>query len=395
MIVTDSETEMNAMIKNYSIKLIKVLSLMLMTIAFAGIICTSVKASEAGEVAIVGIDYEDLTMKIDPNGNSIVYYSKDKSNWFELEYYTDGSCYVMDISWANATADVKLYFKGDKNSKVVNVVLPKKNSAFKATFDKVEGTVELDEFDDATVFQWRKTTDYNWKTVSVNQSDISYKLFMDELENLRFKGGKIIVRTPAVAGKSAIDTGARPSKEITLSIPKRNNAPSVSVNIKKLTINTTDKMEYKLSNNALWLECDKNMELSELINLSVGGTIQIRTAATETNTYSKTLSLIIPAQRPAPALPLYYYENKKFVMQFSDAGKSNPYEYTIVKAGDSYDPVTAVWKSVTSSNVIKLSESTVPSGSMIFIRSKGVAANATKGTPVELPSDTASIAIRF
>ncbi|MBR6396020.1 MAG: hypothetical protein IKS09_03525 [Lachnospiraceae bacterium] len=353
-----------------------------------------VKAEGAGEIEVTKIDYGNLTVCIDTAGNNICYYSKDKNKWYELEYIrAAGGDLIMDISWTNANADTKIYFKGDKNEKVVTLTLPKKNSALKCKFDAADGSLEFDETEDATQFQWKKSTDTVWTTVSLNESSASFKNFVNSLESLRFKGAKIIVRTPYQNGTGILDTGARVSKEITVMIPKRANAPSVSVNLTKLTVNTNDTLEYSLDGGLTWTDCEKNMAVSDILSGRASGTVIIRKAATEKAGYSKTATLVIPERAAAPAGISHYTENKMFVLQINGASTAEPYEYAVIKPGYSFDETTSPWRGISSSKPVKINKTTAPAGSIICVRKKGKAANAARGIALTLPSKYTQIVV--
>ncbi|MGB4660286.1 MAG: hypothetical protein WBI07_14000 [Mobilitalea sp.] len=56
-------------------------------------------AADAATVSFGKIDYENLTMQIYNNSNSIVYYSTDNTTWVIVEgsYDTTSKAYTMDI----------------------------------------------------------------------------------------------------------------------------------------------------------------------------------------------------------------------------------------------------------------------------------------------------------
>ena len=380
---------------------------------------TSTTAPAAREVSVTEINYDNLTMTVDMGGNSILYYSKDDKTWYEMEgsdmtasTRAEGTK-VMDIAWMTTTKDTSIYLKGDKNKRSVEVTIPKQNTALKVKFDKAEGTLEF-ENEETTVFQWRKSTDYNWNTAPIGESaktdgattTMTWAQFLEELEALRIKGGKIVVKTPGKNGvieNGSLNVGVRPSKEVTVTISKRSNAPGTSLNVKKLTLNTTTKQEYSTNNEETWKDCSKTMKLKEVLPQvfeGQDGTIKIRTQATDKAGYSKTLTLVVKGQEAAPTGDMtggYVEENSKttkFVIQFPKATKTTPYEYMIVKPGATFDE-TKTWKSVTKDKVIKLSKTAAPDGSTIYYRKKGIAANKTKGTPAVLPSAYTTITVTF
>jgi hypothetical protein len=364
-------------------------------------------AATATAVSIGAIDYDNLTLQVYYNNNAIVSYSTDKKNWTELEgmYDNTTSSYFMDISWLSATSDQTLYFKGDVVTTIKAVILPSQNTSFKVTFDAVEEEFTFDNAEEADSFQWRKTSDYAWNEVSMNESYSSYKTFMSNIEKFRVKGASIVIQLPQVKGTNNSNVGRRPSKAITINIAARAAAPSIKVNSSKLTLNTTSSMEYYDSASGLWMECDGAMSVEEIAPKALyakGGnnvTLKIRKAATTSVTYSKTATINIPGQAAAPSIGgdtsdcKYYYLNSKLMLQFNTATTTNVYQYVIVKSGSTFNESTASWKSVTSSKLITLSGSSAPSGATVYIRKKGT--DATGSVDLVLSSAVNSFTVTY
>lgn len=380
-----------------------------------GLVMTGTSGISAAEtattVSIGTIDYEKLIMKVYKNGNGVVFYSTDnKSTWNEVEgpVYTDAGSktYIeADISWVSASSEVTVYFKGNKNTNVISVTFPKMSTSFKVKYDKASGEFTFSGNDSATEFLWRKSTDYNWYRVSFTESDTTYKNFIETVDSLRFKGCKIVFRLGQQLGTDENDPGERPSREITIAIPKMASAPNVKVNVKKLIVNTKDTMEYYDETSKTWVSCEKNMKVSELapsVMLDKGGkntVIKIRVAATSKKGYSQTALLSIDGQTAAPVLGTdIRYEiqaDRKLAITFVKASALIPIDYCIVKTGaESFDAATAKWKTVKNANKkITFSEKSVPDGSTVFFRFTGINANATKGISLKLPSAYASFTI--
>lgn len=363
----------------------------------------------AAAVEVEAIDYNELTLTLNRNENKIVYFSTDKTNWSELEAEDSSLAkWVMDISWVSNTKEVTLYFKGDIVTKVTEVTIPKMNSSIKAKFDKVDGLLTLSNTEDADYFQWRKNTDYTWYTVPLDENQIAYKQFVAELEFLRTKGAKIIVRTAPVNGTKD-SVGQRPSKEITVSITKRGNAPSIKVNIKTLKLNTTVKQEYSLNNGITWKDCLSSMQLEDIVpsvlkkNGGKDAVVLFRTIATNSAPYSKTLTLNIPGQKAAPTAGVkkaatisYYTQDDKYLfMQFTDAAEDLQYEYVIIKPGKEFDPAKASWRTVKNNKLIKTSKNSAPEGAVVYFRYKGINENVSKGIKLQLPSEYASFNVSY
>lgn len=382
--------------KNKS-KILYLLSFLLLALLFVPM--TKAMASTSARLVEVGVtDYERLTMQVIPNDNPIVYYSTNNKTWNEVEGEKGTNLIIMDISWVSATSDSTLYFKGSEETTVNTVELSKRNSTIKVKFNKVDGNLEFSGCDEADSFEWRKSTDYSWTPVKMDEADSTYKSFMKEIEKLRLKGAKIYVRTAQVSGKNSADTGMRSSKEVSVSITKRSNAPSLKVNVLKMTVNTKDSMEYYDESKDKWIECGKNMELKDLmpsVLFENGGnkvTRLIRYMDTATKPYSKTFVLEVDGQKVMPTIGdstkdvTYYTSNNKFVLQFNKAASEKQFEYTVVKPGVTYNSQKASWKSVRSSKAIQLSASAAPRGSIIYVRQKGVAANTRKNIVLVLPT---------
>ncbi len=353
-----------------------------------------VSAASAGRVTVKGIDYETLEMNIYKNGNGIVYSSLDQKTWNEVEGIvgdkgTDKEHITVDISWASPSANVSMYLKGDVDQTITKIVFPKQLTSFKAVFDKVNGDFTFTGYESQTYFFYRKTTDYNWKKVYFN--DLA--AFNKDVASLRFKGAKLVFKLGQTAGASATDEdpGERPSKEISVTIPKLASAPVVKINILKLTTNTKDTMEWTDDLNGTWKSCTKNMNVEDFAPAALGKgskpvTVYFRTAATEKRPCSQIGVLNVPAQGAAPVQNTdfsYAYEDKKLALTFSAADSTNQYEYCIIKKEDSIDK--AKWKTVKTSKTIRITAKAC-SGATFYVRYKGVNENVNKKIELKLPS---------
>ena len=365
---------------------------------------STAKASESA-VTVSDIDYDELTMKVHKNGNTIVYFSSDgRKTWTEVEGETvsdaNGGYIIMDISWVSPSSNVTVYFKGNKVATALEVVFPKANSSFKVTFDKVNIDFEFDGNDDYTSFMWRKESDYNWMTVPFDTSSAGYKNFLKKINDLRYKGCKVVFICDQVIGPDAEHMGHRATKEVKISIPKLANAPSLKVNVKNLTINTKANMEYYNESTKQWVACTKNMEVAEIApsvmysSSKVGDTVKIkfRFAATEKKACSKTTVLTIPGQGKAPDFGdaghvKVSLNEDKLMLTFTKASATTQIEYCVVKAGETFDPSKAKWSRVKKANKqVKLTSKKVPDKSTVYIRFAGVSANEKKNIELSIPS---------
>ncbi len=396
------------MVINKKIKLsISLLITLFLLINFLPTAQLKAETVSATAVSIGSIDYDNLTIQIFYNNNTIVYYSTDNTEWTEVEGDYDSttkSC-QMDISWISSTSEATLYFKGNLMKTVKEITLPMNNTSFSVDYDKVEGEFTFDNLDDADSFEWRKSTDYHWISVDFDETSSSYKEFLKTMEYLRVTGGKIIFRTPQVKGTGINYVGIRPSKEVTVTIITRSAAPSIKVNSSKLSLNTTASMEYYDPAIDLWIECSSSMSLDEIApqtlyeNGAKTTTLMLRKAATNSAPYSKTAVITIPGQSAPPTVGdssadvTYYYMNSKLMLQFNKATTKNLFEYAIVKEDYSFDVTRTSWKTVSSSNLITLTRSSAPDGCTIYIRKKGT--DAGKYTDLVLSSAVKGFVVEY
>ena len=356
-------------------------------------------------VTIGKIDYDDLTLQVFKNGNGIVYFSTNgRKNWLEadgeIKNGSEGEYIEMDISWVDPKSDVKLYFKGNKDETAVDVTIPKMITDFKVKFDKIAIDFDFDGYGSCEKFMWRKTSDYNWTEVSFDKSSASYKAFLKNIETLRFKGCKLIFCCIQKTGTDDKNPGERLSNEVKVTIPKQAEAPLIQFDLKKRTVNTKDSWEYYDSKQKKWISCSKNMDLDTLTPevFSTGGKkgedvkIKFRFYATDKKAASKSTTLFVPGQNPAPVIGesgdvIFTNDNKKLKISFPGASTELPIEYCIIKKGYAFDEKKAVWKTVKSSKkTLTFSASGAPGGSKIYVRFAGENMSKVKGTDIRLAS---------
>ena len=365
------------------------------------------EAEESASTVDIGVtDYEALTMEINRNGNTIIYASTDnKKNFNEISGEIVGDKLIMDISFASKDADVSLWLKGDKDTKVIKVVIPKASSSLKAKFDKATGTVVLSGYNDQTHFRWHKSSDSNYKTVAIDANDPSHVAFVNEIEGLRIKGAKISIGLAGVNGTGIDDMGKRPGKEVVVGITKKNSAPNIKLNYSKLTFNTKETMEYKvIGSGEGWKKCTKTMPLADIAPAALlengSNTVSIKFRIAETSSKPASLEsfVTVKGQRKGPSIGTSGTnivvskeagkndKPGKTLITFVTASKTNPIEYKIVKP-DETPNYTKGWKtSKKTDDVKKFSERQLPAGSKILVRYKAVNDNVNKGITGEMAS---------
>ena len=213
--------------------------------------------------------------------------------------------------------------------------------------------------------------------------------------------------------------GIRYSKEVTVSIPKRSTAPGIKINAAKLTLNTSDSMEYYDTENSKWSDCTRNMNIWKIPAVAKkvkatdtqAGTdvsVEFRKKATEKAGYSKICTVVFKGQAMKPTLgtettnDITYGTEKKTVnkkevtyqtITFNKASSTNKYQYAIVTSGSTFDESTAKWITVSKSTKITLSTSKAVAGTKIYVRTIGVNANTKLKTEAKLPSAVNSYTI--
>ena len=383
------------------------------------VLCTgtvSARAEEASAVSVGEIDYENYTMILNYHGNATIYMSTDnRKTWNEVDGEINGTgdsrTVKMDISWVSAASDVKLYFKGNSDKTEVDVTLPKTDTSFKVKFDKINTDFVMTNETSATSFMWRKNTDYTWTEVPFDTASSEYKSFLAAVENLRFKGAKLVFRTGQVKGTNAENVGSRPSKEVTVSITKYGTAPSIKLNVVKLTLNTKESYEYTTDlASGTWNSCEKGMSLADIAPgtlLKDGNasavTVYFRVAQTEKKAASLISSITIPAQTAAPdagaaGTDVECSENttkKKYELSFKTASSDNMFEYCVVTPDKTFDLSKAKWKTVKASKTILITQKSAPDGSVVYFRFKGTAENLKKKIALKLPSAYTTFTINW
>lgn len=367
--------------------------------------------ADTASVSVTEIDYENLTLTVQANAeDSRVFFATTKtaSVWEEIPGGVDEKQQAtMDISWISASGNVSLYLKGDKSKNPVKVVVPKQNTKFKAKFNTLDNTIKFSNMKDAKAVYWKKTNSSEW-ILFQSANEAEQKKFANMIENFCTKGITLQFRTAQVKGTSAEQVGARPSKVSSVTISKRATAPSVSLNYSTLMFGAKKTLEYKLSDSETWMDVSsQKLYLEDVIPKAIYNegiqteeledtiSVDFRTKATSSKIASQICTLQIPMQKNTLLdNVIFSYTGSKqckieiIKKELSDeivldaASSTNPYEYTIVKAGDTFDVHTAKWTTITSETT-KISSSIAPKGSLIYLRKKATSSElATKAVVV-------------
>lgn len=364
----------------------------------AAVICLGSRLSveAASKLIVKSVDYEksEITL-LTTSGDTVAYFSDaKKKNWEMVPGKFVGGEITLDISWINVSKNYTITFKGDVSTSILSVTLPKQNAKFKAKYKANEETPFTFTNTNSGTIQWRKdgmSTWTNWNSATKNE-DLSY---------LKSKGATLYFRVESVPG-NAISAGQRASREVTVKIPAKGTAPTVTLDVAKMTIPLNNKMKYRVltldENGALnegvdWNEVKttKNYPMSEIVSVAtyVKGRslasqpviLQVKTKATASVQESKVTSILIPAQSAAPTVEeakasIAYTSSASLELVIGAASVEDPYEYCIVDANDyrddGLDYTDLTWIAVTSAAKIPLTEEKAETGSHIYIRKKSV-----------------------
>lgn len=347
--------------------------------------------SAATSITVTEINYYDSTITLKVNGDTKVFFSDSKKTTWETipgEIGSDGKI-TMDISWISVSKNYVLNFKGDVSTEVVSVTIPKQPTNFKATFNKVKGTVTFTNAGTRTV-EWRKDGSSTWNVVDSST-------FAAQLGYLFNNGATLRFRLAPVNGTSSTAVGARASKEVSVSITKKASAPSASINGSNFTIAVKKGMAYRTVNadstatDWTTISSSSNLLLSEVAakamykNPSAAQskvTLQFRTNASSSSMVSKIATVTVPIQEGPPSedtygISLSYLSSSSLSLTVKAASSTVPFEYTVVDKDDELSYTSATWSTISSSTAVTLTKAKAPAGSRIYVRKKSIAATDT------------------
>ncbi|HKL80695.1 MAG TPA: hypothetical protein VJ888_09715, partial [Mobilitalea sp.] len=350
---------------------------------------TMTQAAEAS-ITVKEINYQNSTITLQVySDDSIIYFSDSLKRTWEIvpgNIKSDRTI-VMDISWVSLIKNYVMTFKGNSSSGITTVVLPKQVTNFKASFNKVKGTISFKNVGRRTI-EWRKKDSMIWNTVNIDT-------ISTELGYFYTNGATIYFRLAPVNGSGSDNLGYRASKEIAVNIPKKIAAPSVKINGSKLNITAKKGIAYRIVNmdgsvsDWITLRSSTDLLLSDIASRALYSnnaasqeevTLQFRSNATSTAQVSNIATIIVPIQEGQPdedrqGISLAYSSSTTLSLQVKAASSTNPFEYTIIKQNSELSYKTAKWTAITSSAPISIKKNTAPQGSHIYIRKKSIEAS--------------------
>ncbi len=369
-------------------RILRLTSSLFLMMIFALLLSKRVEA--ASSISVKEINYQNSTITLQLNsGDTEVYFSDSyKKNWEAVPgKISADNTITMDISWISVTKNYTLTFKGNSSTSVISVILPKQITNFKATYNKVKGTMSFSNVGSRTI-EWRKKGSTTWNVV--NTSTIS-----TEMNHLCTNGAIVYYRLAPMNG-TASSIGSRPSKEVAITIPKKASAPTITVDGSAFMIAVKKGMAYRTLNSdgtaTDWttVSSTSNLLLKNVAPSALYGsessqtavTLQFRTNATSANQVSKLTTVKIPVQEGAPNMNTYgitlnYTSSTTMSLQVKAASTTVPFEYTIVEKDKEINYQKAVWTAITSSTAVSLNKNTAATGCHIYVRKKSVNASTS------------------
>lgn len=365
-------------------------------IAFFALLCLNtflsygIAKADDEKIKVKEINYNNstITLRVNDKDTQVYVSNSLKKTWDTIEGdISSNNTIKMDISWISASSNYTLCFKGNHSTDITKVVIPKQVSNFRAKFDKAKSTIKFSNYGTRTI-EWKKKNSSTWNTVNV--SSIS-----KELSYLYSNGATVMFRLAPVNGTSNTDVGCRPSKEISITIPKKASAPPITINGSKFIIPVKGKTAYRTkeadgtTSNWTTLNTSKNLLLkdiaSEAMYTSASATqkevtLQFRTNASSSSQVSNITTVVVPIQEGPPSADKYgislkYTSSSTCSLQVKAASTTVPFEYTIVKADEELNYQSCSWTSITSSSAISISSTAAPKGCHIYVRKKSIEAS--------------------
>lgn len=348
---------------------------------------TAYAANYPIEIKEINYNTSSITLKIHDASNQVYFSDSAQKNWEAIPGTADSANTItMDISWISQSSNYTLNFKGDRSPQISSVSIPKQVTDFKAEFSTAKGTVIFSNSNNRTI-QWRKKDSTVWKTV--NEAT-----FQTELSYLFNNGATLVFRLAPVNGSGSSNAGLRPGKEVTVKIPKKADAPAITVDGSRFAISLKKGMAYRIVNSdgstSEWVKLDSNKNLS-LYTIASSAMyknknteqkeVKLQFVANYTGTAysSKVATVIVPIQEGPPdtedsGISIEYVSSNKLSLQVKKATTATPFEYTIVDKDDSLSYETAKWSTISSNEAVYISKGSAKEGSQIYVRKKSVTA---------------------
>lgn len=365
-------------LKKIRIKLI-FFTLVIISLFLLGTYRTYASTVTGQSMVNVTVNYiEEVAVITAGTGGSIKFYmSTDKQKTWDLLENTDATSATVDLSSILQSKETVIYFKGNKDKVVREVKLQGLDSTLKITYTTENGVGKLIPAQILYPVEYRKGTNGTWKTATFPMSTTIYET----------KGASLQFRYAPAADRRA-------GKVITVKIPKRSSAPSVTVDGSKLEIKGLKNggTYYRLGDSTAWLPFTttdgktNTMDLRSLIAPTAPADSPLPAAVIEfrnVNEKKKTVSAVkvieIEAQPVFPETAVL----TGTTLKITDPDPKRAYEYVRVERNATFDAKKAKWTTITSKSSVIIKNAAV--GDKIYVRLKTTTDKDTKKiTPASL-----------
>lgn len=315
----------------------------------------------------VSLNFVEETAMVTPGslGSTKFYFSKDKKSWELIEPVN-----TIDISTFLATKAVNLYFKGNKDTEPLLVPLPAPDTTLTTAYGVVGGEGRITFTGTALPVEYRKGTYGQWRIVPGPLVTTQYEM----------TGTTLYFRITATAT-------TRSGKIISVKVPKKPSAPSVKVDGSKLYISglKVGETEYRIGDSLAWIPFSnadtriKYIDLKYLFGNTLpsntqipAGTVEFRTAPSDSKVASVVKVIEVPLQPAAPATVTI----NGTTLTVQDSNLKRYYEYTVVTGVSAFNVKTAGWTSFTSAKPVIVKKAVLTN--VILVRIKATTDPATK-----------------
>lgn len=384
----------------------------------------------ASPVTINTVDYREENIIVNNNGNKKIYFATENDaarNVWDVITADGGATGTtsIDFSWVSPSTEQVIVVKGEDNVQSRVILRPRaKKLEVSINYDKMDNLSKTDNIGNLlnimssegtandpirySDLEWRKGTSGSWKSVTL--------LTVAQLEKLQVKGADLYFRIKAVNDTTDGSNGRRASNEVKLKIAKQSSPSSINIDGERFIAQIRYGKEHRVTYNGIttpWTKVTdksvKGVALTDMINKTKDGltpesrfpamVIEVREYATATKAASKTTEISLKEQRvlsgtikeseapenaPASDTNIYitYNGSAGISITIPSASTENPYQYCVVKSGETFDLSNASWSTITRNTAVKVLSSKVPDGSTVYIRQKEIKAKAaTKTTP--------------
>lgn len=384
-------------------------------------------------ITINTVDYENENIIINNNGNARIFYATEteasKGMWDVIDA-DPGITTTIDFSFLSPSMENVIVVKGEENQAQSRVTLVERTKKLEISIN-YSNISQLDKSDTIAPLlnimtsagtasnpinfqdlEWKKGEQGKWKDIE--------ELTKAQIEKLQIRGAMISLRIKAVNDVSNADyvakglKGRRASSEYKLKIAKKATAMVVGIDGSRFKADIKFGKEYRVTINNLRSQWTKVTDRSttkiplrtvfnmgsdaKLLNIAFpAAIIEIRDYATAKTPASKITKITLDAQRtikgsiiegyaPEDAtiednnVYLAYNGISNMVLTIPSATAREPYEYTVVRPGDTFDFDRVIWTSITKNTPVKILSSRAVDGGIIYIRKSEIKSKAATNT---------------